>query len=234
MTWTDEIEREYQRVAPQLGALIQAYDSTTSATRLEKAVVAEVRTSPPTRAGLEQLIKSKVMQDLLSTNPAGARNVCLAFVFGNELVKRNEMTPQEVNVLVHELDGLIELGKARLPLTKSVMDHATPQPRPWDFPSTPKGLDQFLHSEEMRTLEKAQPAKWCEEHLDFYAGMTPRPMPMDISAKRLELECSHPDRARSTVAKAVVPVSRLSHGQSVLVQNFGEAIGNPDKWMIRR
>ena len=187
---------------------------------------------PATRHGLAQFAKSHAMQQLLHTDPGQFRTNSLGFILDRQLVKQHECTPSEVGQWAQALSTLPGIGSLQ-PLRKAV-EHTDVEVEPWNFDRDVRGLAGFLASAPMRRLKQDHPELWRRHHLDFFSNMEPAPLPQDVSKKRHELEADCPDAPRSPMAKALIERNRLTSGQSVLVQNFGAALGDPSQWLRPR
>jgi hypothetical protein len=173
------------------------------------------------------------MQQLKRDDPDEYAKRIHAFIDEHELVKSHQLGPTQVAMLEQLLSALPRT-KARRPVMTKATAHADNSPEPWNYEPNERGLNQFLHSPQMKALEHSRPALWREHPMKFFSELVPAPMPGEVSVRRMALESLCPDDPRqSTVAKAIAQAGRLTTGQSVLVSNFGSSIGDPSVWLRR-
>ncbi|HVO69477.1 MAG TPA: hypothetical protein VMT24_05500, partial [Aggregatilineaceae bacterium] len=188
---------------------------------------------PDTVQGLRTLIESEGWQQLLRENPDEARRLVHEFIDTAQLVKSCQLTAQQVSILDQLLAALPRAARTE-PLAKGGV-HAHSLPRPWDFAKTLDGHQGFLHSPEMARLQREHPSRFRHHALDHFSQIEPRPTPLEVSKRRMELEQDCPDDpARSMVAKSVGHHTNLTHGQAIAVANFGPSIGDPSVWLRSR
>lgn len=236
----DELTQDLNAVLDGLDAYCRSGDATgRTVTKAvdddDVAVEGDDQTDFPSSVeGLAAFAQSPRMRDLKRDDPEKFRAKYLDFVLNHQLVAKGLVTAQQVSSWSHQL-SLLQPVRTHVRSTPGALSKATSfvdtVARPWDFPPTARGLEAFLHSDEMLQLQRERPAYWRRLHLDFYASLIPSPLPQEVSVKRQALELVCPDDpTRSVVAKSL-PGGHLSHGQSVLVQNFGPALGDPAQWL---
>jgi hypothetical protein len=186
---------------------------------------------PATREGLAAFIDSTPMQRLMVDKPQAFQLAWLSFALGKELVRRGEVSAEEISAGVQRGHLWQNTTPSDRELVAKAVSRSIPKVTPWRHPRTLQGLTDFAKSDPMQTLKRESMGDWTQCVLDFLTSI-PRITPNQISEVRLRLESTQPDRQ---FVKGLGDLSnQLTSGQSVLMKNFGADLADPDRWMIPR
>ena len=188
---------------------------------------------PASREGFLAFVDSAPMRRLLLQQPSDYKERALRFIYDKHLLKQGWLRPEDVSAWVQRVEmWRAATPEARTLMGKAVTGYATPQPRPWDHDKSLAGLEEFAKTEPMEELRRRDPSKFKDHLMDFALSIDGI-RPEQVSQLRQWLDGMTPDT--HPFAKALGTVGdRLTSGQQVLCENFGQALGDPEVWMQHR